>query len=239
MRVKGSPSVARRVLLPLCGVLAVGLVLAACGSTSSSPPASTSTTTTTQSNVTTTTSGSSSDTVSSLSQLSASANTATFSATYNYNNGATNETITYAQSPPASLFKSGSGTILNTGTKSYYCAAGHCIEGSSNALGALAYLFNGKTFQETAAAYAVSSSQLADAGVTLNYSTGTYAGQPSNCVTIHVTKGTVSTAVWCVAQNGIMDYWSAGTSEFTLTSYSSSPPSSDFTVPAGDTITTF
>lgn len=229
-------SVAKRVV-PLVGLLVLGLTLAACGSTgSAAPPASTSTT---QPTVTTTTAGSSTnDTVSSLSQLSASASTATFSATYTYNNGASNETITYAQSPPASLFKAGSGTILNTGTKSYYCAAGHCIEGSTNALGDLAYLFNGKTFQETAAAYAVSSSELARAGVTLTYSSGTYAGQPSNCVTIHVTKGTTSTAIWCVAQNGIMDYWSAGTSSFKLTTYSSSPPSSDFTVPAGDTVTT-
>jgi hypothetical protein len=226
-------------LAPTAAVLAFGLALAACGGSSS--PSASNTTTTSSTTTTTSAPGASGETVTGLSSLAANGKDATFAATYTYKEGTTTETMTIAQQPPDSLFKISSGGFdLTTASKSYYCSASTCVSSTTaDPLSSLLFLFDGQTFEDTVAAYAtLDQTQLAAEGVTLSFSTGTYAGQPSKCITIHTTSTGTSSSVWCVASNGVLDYWIAGTTSFTLTSFTSSPPSSDFTLPAGVTITT-
>lgn len=234
----------------LAALLGFGMVLAACGSSS---PSAAPTTTTTASRTTTTTaagssttttttgSGSASSEIRALSSLSGSGSTATFQATYTYTDAGRQQTMEFAQSPPKSLFKESAsdGLAVDTGTATYYCGAGTCYKtGTVDPLASLFFLFDGKTFQDTVSAYAVDSAYLAAHGISLAFSTGTYAGQASKCVTITQSSAAVKTATWCVADNGIMTSFKAGTSSFSLTSFTASPPSSDFALPPGATITT-
>jgi len=215
------------VLAPLCAMLALGVVLSACGS--SSPSASGTTTTTTSS---------SSSSISSLGSLASTAQTSTYQAVYSYQSGGTTHTVTYSQSPPKfSFLQSGGSLVLNDGTNSYYCGTDKkCVSTTSgNPLEGLVGLFNGKTFQATATAYSVASAILSRLGVSLSYTTSSYGGQPSNCVTVSKSS---QTATWCVTTGGVLSYWSGGGSTFTLTSYTSSPPASAFTLPAGYTTVT-
>jgi hypothetical protein len=229
----------RRSTAAIAALLGFGIALSACGSSS---PSAAPTTTTTSSTVpgggtTTTTSGPSSfsSEISQLSTLATSGSNATFQATYTYTDGGKRQTMVFAQSPPKSLFKdSQSGFVVDTGTATYFCGSGECFKAATNdPLAELFYLFDGKTFQESVSEYAVTSAYLAAHGISLSFSTSTYAGQPSKCVTIKLSHGAVKTATWCVADNGIMTSWSAGKSSFSLTSFTASPPSSDFALPAG------
>jgi hypothetical protein len=235
-------------LAGLAVLLAFGAGLAACGSSSTAT-----TTTTTTSGVTGSTgsagnsggsgnTGSASASLSSLTSLANAGKSATFEAVYTYTpTTGKSETITFAQSPPKSLFKVGStGFILNDGTTSSYCAMSTCYTSAASAdpLASLTFLFDGQTFRDSVAAYDATTSALAAEGITLSYSDATYAGQPSKCVTVNSTKGGGSTFTWCVASNGIMTSWTSGSATFALTSFTSSPPASDFVLPAGYTTVT-
>jgi hypothetical protein len=224
-----------RGLCALAALLAFGVGLAACGSS----PSATSTTTTTTSSTGSTGSagntGSAADNLSSLTSLATAGKSATFEAVYTYKSSGKTETITFAQAPPKSLFKVGTtGQIINDGTKTYVCGAGTCYASSTTAdpLVSLTYLFDGQTFLDSVAAYSATAAALAAQGITLTYSTSSYAGQSSKCVTVHSSKSTTKTFTWCVASNGIMTSWNSGKSSFTLTSFSTSPPASDFQVPS-------
>jgi hypothetical protein len=222
----------------VAALVAFGVGLAACGS--SSPSASSTTTST--STTTTTVAQSSSQQLQSLTSLAQNSKTATFKAVYTYTSSGKTQTITFAQSPPKYFFQVGtSGFTVNDGTTTYYCAQSHCLatSSSSNPLLSLSGLFNGTTFADSVRAYTVAAAALAAAGVSLTFSTGTYGGVSSQCVHVSDTKSATKTFVWCVASaSGLMDYWSAGTSSFALTSFTTSPPASDFAVPAGYTVTT-
>ncbi len=226
----------------LAVLLAGGVGLSACGS--SSPSASSTTTTTSGNSGSTGNTGTSgntgstgADNLSALTTLAQAGKNATFAATYTYTANGKTQSITFAQSPPKSLLKVGTtALVLSDGTTSTYCGGTHCYSVSSAAdpLSSIAYLFDGTTFTDSVQAYSgAAAAQLANEGITLSFSSSTYAGQPSRCVT--VTKSGKS-FIWCVATNGILDYWSSGTAKFTLTAFTSSPPSSDFTLPAGDSV---
>jgi len=234
----GIPS--SRVAATLAAVLAFGVCLAACGSTS----ATTTTTTTTTSTGPSGASGPSGATGStdtaqlhSLTSLASAGRSSTFEAVYTYTSSGKHQMITFAQEPPKSLFKVGtSGFVLNDGTKTYYCGSGSCYASSStkiNPLASIIYLFNGQTFLDSVQAYSATAAALAAEGITLAFSTGTYAGQPSKCVTVTSSKGSTKTFTWCVASNGILDSWTSSSGSFTLTSYTTSPPASDFSLPSG------
>ena len=73
-------------------------------------------------------------------------------------------------------------------------------------------------------------------GVKVSSSSQTFAGQPSTCITVTVRK---KGGKYCVTKEGVLSY--AGTSStnyFEMTSYSSKPPSTLFSLPAGATTVT-
>jgi hypothetical protein len=226
----------------VAGLAAFGLGLAACGSSSPSASSTTTSTTTTAPDVGQPGAQTSSQQLESLTSLSTNAKTATFKAVYTYTASGKTQTITFAQAPPKYLFQVGtSGLTVNDGSKTYYCAASHCLAStsSSDPLLSISTLFNGTTFADSVRAYTVTAAALAAIGVTLTFSTASHAGVASKCVHVTDSKTGSKTFTWCVAaQSGLMDYWSAGTSSFALTSFTTSPPASDFTVPAGYTIVT-
>ena len=72
----------------------------------------------------------------------------------------------------------------------------------------------------------------------MSSSTATFAGQPSTCVSVSVRgRG----GKYCVTKQGILSYSgsaSNSSSYFELTKYSSRPPASLFSLPAGATTAT-
>jgi hypothetical protein len=170
------------------------------------------------------------------------------------------------QPPNKSFFKTTSGTIISTGTETLYCSTlttpvttttttttpttptattsssstsggPQCLnEGSgSDPMAGLFDLFSGTTaidFFGEAEQYAAAK----EAGVTISYSSGTFAGLSSKCVTI---TDAGKKEKYCIGNNGLLDYWSVtGTQTATLTKYSTTIPSGTFTPPKGVTITT-
>ena len=77
--------------------------------------------------------------------------------------------------------------------------------------------------------------EAATKGYSITFSSGNYAGQSTKCanVTGHGTSGK-----YCVTAQGILAYVSSNGGSFSLTSYSSSVPASDFALPAGATVQT-
>jgi hypothetical protein len=73
-------------------------------------------------------------------------------------------------------------------------------------------------------------------GIKVSSSSGTFAGQPSTCVTVTVrSKG----GKYCVTKQGLLSYsGSSSSSYFELTKYSSKPPASLFSLPTGATTET-
>jgi hypothetical protein len=106
---------------------------------------------------------------------------------------------------------------------------------STNPLAGILDLYNGSTFLSTVSAYS-SRAILEAEGISLNYSSASYAGVASSCVSITVHSS--STAKWCVSNQGVLTYWSSGSDTFALTSYSSSVPASDLKLPTGATVIT-
>jgi hypothetical protein len=74
-------------------------------------------------------------------------------------------------------------------------------------------------------------------GIKVSSSTATFAGQPSTCVTVTV-RG--HGGKYCVTKQGILSYSGSSNSSsyFQLTKYSSNPPASLFSLPAGATTAT-
>jgi hypothetical protein len=230
--------------------LAGASLLAACGSSSSS------TTTTGASGSTATTASGSSDASSKLGALTGNVKAAqksTFEAVYTSTSGGSTSTITLAQSPPKQLFSttdaSGSTTsLVNTGSTTYSCTAdsggsatctgiGGGLAGS--ALTSLIGVYNGsaalsvlKAWQSSIAAHV--------AGVSLAFSDETIAGQHATCA--HWSHGGDQTT-YCVTSAGVLarvqsSSGSSGGQNFELTSYTTSPPASAFTIPQNATIVT-
>jgi len=223
----------------LVGLLILGGVIAACGSSGKSA-----TTTSSPSGTTATTSAGAPAGSSSLSKIEAlsssvqAAEKATFKAVYTITTAGSTQTVTIEQAPPKSVFSLKSGSVINTGTTSYYCSnsgAVTCISaGTSNPLASLVAIFSPATVlaalrsaQAQAAAHA--------AGYSFTFSSGNYAGQSTSCANIN---GAGNTVKYCVTSQGILAYASSGGGTFALTSYSSSPPASDFSLPAGATVET-
>ncbi len=172
----------------------------------------------------------------SLRQSAKSAKNATFQATWTSTTNGTTTTLTLGQEPPKSFFKVGAGTIIDDGTHTYYCANKLiCLkESGANPLSTLFDLYNGTTFINEVQAWS-SQGALSAAGVSLSFSNATYAGVASRCVTI---THNATSEVWCVAKNsGLLTYWYAANTYFTLTAYSSTPPAAEFSLPKGATVT--
>ncbi len=226
----------------LVGLVLLGTVLAACGSSNNSATTTTTSASATSSATTSpSTSGSSSlSKLESLSSTIQGAEKATFKSVYTITNAGMTQTVTIEQSPPKSLFITKGGSVIDTGTATYFCSTTStpetCIsEGSSNPLASLVAIFSPATVlaglreaQAEAGAHA--------AGYSLSFSSGSYAGQSTTCANI---SGAGHTAKYCVTKQGILAYVSSNSGgSFALTSYSSSPPASDFALPAGATVET-
>ncbi|HXX89761.1 MAG TPA: hypothetical protein VEI83_06025 [Acidimicrobiales bacterium] len=226
----------------MVGALAVtGLVLGAC--TSSGSGSSSSSSTSSSSSSSSSAGGSSlSSEIQALSSKIQSGKGATFKATYTSTGGSSSsQTIVFEQKPPKTFFSSGTGEMINDGTTTYFCDTSNtpptCISSStsSNPLASLIGIFSGATvtaFLQTAQAQAAAHA----AGYNLSYSDGTFAGQPSKCISA---TGPQGSGKYCVTDSGIIAYVDSGNGNvFQLTDYTTNVSDSDFTLPAGATTQT-
>jgi hypothetical protein len=231
-----------------------GVVLAACSSSPNSAATTTSgasaTTSaggsaTTASTSSSSSGGGSSDAskIQSLSSTVQAGEHATFKAVYTtHSTTAPSQTITIEQMPPKSVFGSTSGSVINDGTRTYFCSSSsgqeQCVSESgaagSNPLASITAIFSPATVlsefqaaQSAAAAHAL--------GYGFAFSSETYAGVPTKCVNFTHSAQTVK---YCVTDSGILAYASSAGNTFELTSYTSSPPASDFALPSGATVIT-
>lgn len=217
-----------RIAVPIALALTLGAGLAACGSSTDTASSTTTTTTTSPSG------GSVASQVDNLTNLSAQLKTATFQADYTFTTGGDTSTVTYSQSPPKYLFKLSSGVLaINDGTNSYYCSANKtCLKTASSPIASELAMFDGTSFAAAAHVFSVAAPILSAMHVDVSFSDASYGGQASTCMTATYTTNSTS-ATYCVATaTGLLTYWSVGTTSYSLTSYSSSPPDSDFTVPS-------
>jgi hypothetical protein len=164
----------------------------------------------------------------------------TYDATYKSVSGGQSETVTIAQAPPKSIFTSGSGSVIDTGQKTYYCSAQGTSESCLSAGGANPFVGLEELFSPSLALSAFSEAKEGLVsrllGIKASESTETIAGQASTCVTVTV-RG--HGGKYCVTKEGLLSYSGATSSSyFELTKFSKSPPSSLFALPAGATTVT-
>jgi hypothetical protein len=158
---------------------------------------------------------------------------------------ATSTTVSIAQDPPKSEFSSGQGqgSIIDTGTKTYYCSGGggsgspaSCIaSGSTNPFADLENLFSPAS---ALAAFSEAKEGLGSKvlGIKAVEGSQTIAGQSTTCVTVTIKSGQVGK--YCVTKQGVRAYAGSDKSYFELTHYSTSPAASLFVLPAGATTIT-
>jgi hypothetical protein len=163
---------------------------------------------------------------------------ATFSASYNVTTPSVKTPLTFAfaQKPPnfQLIFKEAgvSVTFVKIGSKAYGCeatAAGSfcAAESTSTVSSDLGF------FEPNQVLPKIEAMESGATGVVT--SSKTFAGQPSKCVSATY-AGTKAT--YCVTDKGILAYAGTASTGVTLTGYSSSPPASDFALPAGAKVTT-
>lgn len=246
-----------RSALRVTGLLvATGACLAACSSSKSGSGATTSTTASAGGNSTTTTAGSSGSGTTSSTAASntpslgsltgevAAAQHLTFSASY-AEVGSTSQsmTLTYAQMPPKSLFKASGADLINTGSGTYSCSASSgttvCISfGTTNPFASTLNFVTGETVLTGLNALKSGIAQKLP-NFSASYSTASYAGQSAECV-----SGTESTNTfkYCLTSSGVLAYAGGSNNKtfgsLTMTSYSTSVSSSEFSLPAGATVET-
>lgn len=163
----------------------------------------------------------------------------TFKAEYSVTIGQ-DETFTYEQAPHESLLQTSSGSVIETSSQLLFCSTSGgtptCIgeSGSANPYAAIENLFS-PTSAQTFIKGAESEIGAKAAGYSLSFSTASYAGQPSRCITY---TGHGKTGEDCVTDSGILDYVGTTTGHLEMTSFSKTVPNSAFTPPAGATIET-
>ncbi|MHB8439189.1 MAG: hypothetical protein ACYDD4_08515 [Acidimicrobiales bacterium] len=220
-----------RTSIVLSMIVAGGLVLAAC---SSSPSSSTTSTTAPASGA------SGSAQLSAVSAALAKQSHAVFEATYSLSEGGNSQTVTIAQDSPKTYFSASGAEVISTGQANQvlYCSnSGNVVcvpeSGGVDPIASLVNIFSANAVI-AALHSAQAQAQANAAGVGLSYSTQSFAGQSATCVTV----AGPTTGKYCVTNSGILAYVSAAGATFQLTSYTSSPPASIFSAPAGATIET-
>ncbi|HUY63932.1 MAG TPA: hypothetical protein VMV14_05390 [Acidimicrobiales bacterium] len=216
-------------------VVGAGLLLAGCSSTSNSA-SSTSTSAGTGASAGVSTAAQ----LRSLTSTVQAAEHGTYKVVYTATSSSGTQTVTIEQSPPKSLFSTSGGSVIDTGTTTYFCSSSNgsntCItaSGSTNPLASLLSLFS-----PSAAITALQQAQTEIgahlAGYNVSFSSATYAGQDSTCVTV---SSSSQSGKYCVTKSGILAYEGSQGSSFQLTSYSTTVASSDFSLPAGATVQT-
>jgi hypothetical protein len=217
----------------------LALVLAGCSSSPTSGSATT-TTVSTGSSSTASTGAAPSNGASALGSIASTlgnAKGATFTATYTTTNSTgTSQTLTIAQSPPKSMIKTSSGSIIDNGTTTLFCTGTTCesLGGSDNPLAAIEDLVDPGTYATELRAFE-SEAAAHVAGVSVSSSSKTIAGQSANCVTYTV-SGKSSTV--CVTSSGALASVNTSGNVITLTNYTPSASASLFQAPAGATVQT-
>jgi hypothetical protein len=155
--------------------------------------------------------------------------------------------VTLEQAPPKSLFTSNDGSsFINNGTTTYACSKDSssgttsCVSypEAQNPMASLLTLYSPTAAE---ALFQTAESEVAAklAGISINFTSQTFAGQPSTCVTYSYAG---SNAKYCVTKSGVLAYEGGGSSgnssAFELTAYSTSVSASDFALPTGATVET-
>ena len=210
-------------------------------------PSSTTTTVTTVAKSTTTTTTSSGSSGSSLLSKFQSGEHATFIATYKITSGSSKSltSLTIAEQPPDSLFggttTSGTFKLITLGTKSYICtggagAAATCFsEATEASLADLFALYQPNYYLPYFQAAAKAG------GAQVSYSSKSVNGFSLSCVTVAGATNEKGTGTFCVTDQGVLGYvsWTGATAasagSFEITSYSTTVPSGEFTLPATPT----
>lgn len=163
----------------------------------------------------------------------------TYEAVYKSVSGGQTQTVTIAQAPPKSNFSTSSGEVVDNGSKTYYCStqgtAKTCLNaGTDNPFVGLEDIFSSSA---AVGAFAEAKEGLVARalGIKVTESSASFAGQASTCVSVTV-KG--KGGKYCVTKQGILAYSGSASSYFTLTKFTTSPPSSLFVLPAGATTET-
>lgn len=193
-----------------------------------------------------------SSSVSKLDKIAAAASAeskATFKLTYTSSGGGSSpSTITIEQKPPEQLFKTSSGgEAVYNGKKAYYCSSDSgshptCIIYPSigeSPIAEVVAVYSAGTYVQIMQSWETLLGA-GIAGVHISFSSQSFAGQASQCVTWSYNG---SKAKYCVTNSGVLAYV-GGTSgkgssstTFELTYYSSHVKGSDFSVPKGAKIT--
>ncbi len=243
-------------LTTVAAILAAGCSSSTSGSTTTTSASSTTkttvakSTTTTKTTVaksTTTTTTSSGSSGSSLLSKFQSGEHATFIATYKITSGSSKSltSLTIAEQPPDSLFggttTSGTFKLITLGTKSYICAGGAgagatCFsEATEASLADLFALYQPNYYLPYFKAAAKAG------GAQVSYSSKSVNGFSLSCVTVAGATNEKGTGTFCVTDQGVLGYvsWTGATAasagSFEITSYSTTVPSGEFTLPATPT----
>jgi hypothetical protein len=252
----------RRVVAGLGLAVVVAVVAAGCSSTSTSTTTTTATTKTTvttaapKTSTTVTTVAPSSTTTTPSTGLSGSSllskfksgEQATFIATYKITSGSSKSltSLTIAEEPPDSLFggttASGTFKLITLGTKSYICSGGAggtgatCFsEGAEASLADLFALYQPNYYLPYFQAAAKA------AGAQVSYSSKSVNGFSLSCVSVTGATNEKGTGTFCVTGQGVLGYvsWTGATAasagSFEITSFSTTVPSDEFTLPATPT----
>jgi hypothetical protein len=221
-------------------VVAAGLALAGCGGGGSSHKTANADTSKSNNTPAANSSGNG-DSTKQLDDLTAAAEAAskaTFKAVYNSNESSgSSSTVTIEQKPPKSVFISGDSSVINDGSTTYFCSKSgdqtSCVtqSGSVNPMASVVALFSPQAaITALKAAHTALVSKIA--GYDVSYKNETIGGESSDCVVI---KAAGQDAKYCVTKAGILAYSGNASSNFQLSSYSSSVSDSDFALPSGAT----
>jgi hypothetical protein len=160
-----------------------------------------------------------------------------FTATYTARDKGQTQVLTVEQDPPKSFFKAKNGEVIDTGQVTDFCSTTGAVSCTSSTTSDpvsswLDLVSPSSTVFSLLGAQAALVTQAASA----SFSSATFAGQPSSCVTI---SGSREAGKYCVTSTGLLAYLRASASEvLTLTSYSSRVDPSDFTLPSGAVVPT-
>jgi len=173
---------------------------------------------------------------------------ATFIASYKITSGAQSlTTLTLAQQPPNQLIKAVTSSetfeLVTIGDKSYVCSGqdsagngGMCLsEAKSNPDAALFAIYEPSKYLP----YFEAAAQAAGAKATI--SSKSVNGISLRCISVSGIAGQSGSGTYCVTDQGILGYasWTGATAadsgSFEISSYSTSVPSNEFTLPATPT----
>ncbi len=174
---------------------------------------------------------------------------ATFLATYKITSGSSKSltTLTIAQQPPNALFEGTGSTgkfeLISLGNKSYVCSTQSsggtgalCFNAGANAAEADLFALYEPNFYLPYFQAAAKTE-----GAQVSYSSKSVSGISLSCISVTGATGEKGTGTFCVTPEGVLGYvsWTGSTASqagsFEITSFSTSVPANEFTLPATPT----